>query len=214
MLTEKERNLIAYCEQAWFLEGRLPTPETLIEKFDYTPKALNQVLHDEEVVKSFEARGMPIVEGRDLTPEQITVINTMLNLADQRSERKKLSEMGISAKTWAGWKKNPKVQAYIARRSTSLLRESLPDAHLALVDNVRRGDLGSLKFLYEVTGTYTGNEKQLDIRMILEKVLEIIQTHVTEPATLLAIANDFKLLVALDKPGTIDTVVQQQTLEL
>lgn len=211
MLTEKARNLLAYSESEWFSRGVMPTPETLCEIFDITPKALKVLLDDDEVKKSFAARGMPIVEGRSLTPEQITVINTMLNLSDTRSERKKLADMGVSASVWNGWRKNPAVREYMVKVTENLLKESLPDAHLALVDNVRRGDLGSLKFLYEVTGHYTGSEKQIDIRMILERVFEIIATHVTDAGTLQEIARDMKLLVALDEP---DKVVHSQQLEI
>ena len=43
-LSEKERRLLSYIEQEWFLRGSYPTPETLCGKFDLTPRVLNGIM--------------------------------------------------------------------------------------------------------------------------------------------------------------------------
>jgi len=206
MLSENHRRMIAWSEQAWFLHNRLPTPEELREKFRLTATKVQEFLLNEEVVASFEARGIPTIEGRDLLPEQVLAVNTVLNLFDTRSERKKLSDMNISPMKWEGWKNNPSFMRYYSSRAEKILGDAVPDAHMALVENVRRGDLGSVKFLYEITGRYTGKDASMDPRMIINKVFEIIARHVRDPETLKSIAQDLSLLVALDNPGSISPV--------
>jgi hypothetical protein len=203
--TELERQIIGFCESEWFLKGSKPTPETLCSKFGMTPKAINTFLERPEVRQSFNSRGIPHIEGRDLTAEQITVINLILNLHDARSEKKKLADSGVSARTWEGWKRDPKVREYMRSRSEDILNGAIPDAHLALVDRVRAGDMGALKFYYEMTGRYTGQNAQLDPRILLTKVFDIIAKHIQNPIILQAIATDFQLLAGLDQTANLNT---------
>lgn len=211
-LSDLQKRLIAYSEMMWFQYNRLPTPDELCSQFNLSAKALNKILADEDVVKSFEGRGMPVVQGRDLTPKQVTAINTILNLADQRSRRKKLQDMGISETIWNGWQQNPSFAMYFADRAEKILGDSIPEAHLALVDNVMHGDISSIKLLYEITGRFKSGESGADPRVIINKVFEIIAKHIQDSDVLDAIANDLALLVALDRPSSITPVAAPQVV--
>ena len=213
-LSELERNLINFCETRWFLEGSLPTPETLQEKFRLTPKALQKILSKDLVVKSFEGRGMPVVEGRTLSPDQITAINTVLNKADGRSDAKKLRDMGVSPQQWAGWKQRADFKEYYRKRAENIFNEALPDAHLALVDRVSNGDLGAIKFYYEVTGHYTSEGKAVDLKMVLNRVFEIISLHIKNPEQLAAIGGDLLKLAGIDQPDIVVEEDAPKQLEL
>lgn len=206
MLNELERQIIGFCESEWFLRGALPTPETLSNNFNKTSKWVTEFLQKEEVQASFKARGIPVIEGRDLSAEQITVINAMLNLSDTRSERKKLADFEITARVWEGWKKDPKVREYMRARSEDILNGAIPEAHLALVDRVRTGDISALKFYYEMTGRYTGQQQGMDPKVLLGRVFDIITKHVTNPVQLEAIAADFKVLAGLDSAANMSNV--------
>lgn len=202
-ITELQRKIIARCESTWFSEGRLPTPEVLRAEFNLTSRALNDILGDELVQKSFEARGIPIIEGRSLTPEQITAINTILNFADTRSEKKKLQDMKISPGQWNGWRQNPAFKEYLLNRSEGILGDSIPDVHLALVDRARNGDLGAIKMVYEMTGRYKADGPQMDPKALLNKVFEIISRHVQDQNALLAISSDFAQLAGIATPDSV-----------
>lgn len=203
VLTELERKLINWTESKWFLEGVLPTPEQLRDKFDLGPKQLMAILNKEIVVKSFQGRGMPVIEGRTLTPEQITAINTILNTTDTRSEKKKLQDMNISAVQWNGWKQSKQFKEYYRARVEKIFGDALPDVHMALRERAVNGDLGALKFYYEITGHYRGNEAGVDIRMIIERVFEIISLRVKDADTLSAIAGDLLKLAGVDSVSSI-----------
>jgi len=203
VLSELERNLINFCEAEWFLKGSLPTPETLLDKFKLGPKRLNEILAKDLVIKSFEGRGMPIVEGRDLPQEQIIAINEILNKTDTRSDKKKLQDLGISAQQWNGWKQSARFKEYYKKRVEAIFGDALPDVHMALMDRAVNGDLGALKFYYEVTGHYTGDGRAVDLKMILEQVFRIISIHVKDSSQLAAIGGDLLKLAGVDSNGTL-----------
>lgn len=204
-LTERDRRIIAYCEQAWFLHSKRPSLSDLASRFNMSTKAVESFFSNEIVQKSFEGRGVPILQISEISSDQILVINTMLNLSDTRSERKKLADFGVSAATWEGWKKDPKIADYMRNRSEQILAGAIPDAHLALVDKVRAGDMSALKFYYEMTGRYTGRDAGLDPRALLTKVFDIIAKHVQQPEILQAIATDFTLLAGVDQLGNMES---------
>lgn len=204
VLSDKERNLINFCETEWFLKGVLPTPETLLEKFNLTPKQLNDVLQKDIVQKSFIGRGMPVIEGRDLPQDQIIAINTILNMTDTRSQKKKLQDMGISAQQWNGWKQSARFKEYYKKRVEAIFGDALPDVHMALMDRAVNGDLGAVKFYYEITGHYTGDGKAVDLKMILEQVFAIISIHIQNPSQLAAIGGDLLKLAGVDSMANMD----------
>lgn len=212
-ITEAERKLITYCEMQWMINSKLPSPDNLCERFGISPKKLQGMLSRGPVKASFEARGIPIgTVGHGLTAEQVLAINTVLNLADTRSERKKLSDLGIPAMKWAGWKKDPAFMAYYSELSNKAFLEAIPDSKMALVDNVRRGDLGSIKLFYEMTGVHDPNRGAVDPRELMNRVFEIITLHVRDPQVLLSISQGMvKLAQQLDgSTAPVATIVDQR----
>jgi hypothetical protein len=203
-ISDLERRLVSYCESQWFSKGAMPTPELLCTEFDLSKKQLNALLSKEEVKQSFEGRGMPIVQGRELTPDQLTAINTILNFADTRSEKKKLADMDITPKVWDGWRRNPAFKEYMLQRTEGILGDSIPDVHMALVDRARNGDLGAIKMVYEMTGRYKQDQGELNPRVMVEKVFEIISLHVQDPVVLRSISNSFAKLIGVDPTDTLE----------
>lgn len=207
--TPKERQIISHLEMGWFLHGSLPTPKELSDKFDMTQSAVGAFLNRPEVQQSLAARGMPQIQhASGLTSEQVGIINEIMNLSDTRSERKKLSDRQITPKQWDGWKQDPKVKQYMAARAEEILGGAIPDAHLALVDKVKAGDMGALKFYYEMTGRYTGQNQGIDPRQLLTRVFDIIAKHVNNPIALNAIAEDMTALMgqtSLDQGASLNT---------
>lgn len=200
-----EVDIIAFIGMHWLSEGRLVSPIEISEKFQLPLNKVNNIITSPQFKKSLYSRGIPSWEAAGLTPEQITVINTLANPMDNRAERKKLESLGVSAAKYQGWKKNPAFEAYRAKLHEDLLREAIPDAHFALVENVRRGDLNSMKLLYEMTGRFT-QTGPADLKSTLIRVFEIIAKHITDSNVLLAIANDLK---SLDQPvNVVGSVIQ------
>ena len=129
----------------------------------------------------------------------------MMNLSDTRSNRKKLADMGISAEQWNGWKQQPAVQQYMLNVSERQLSDSIPDAHMALLDRVSSGDISALKFYYEITGRYTGQNGGMDPRMLVNRIFDVIAKHVTDPVILNSISTEFLTLLNLDQAAKVVT---------
>ena len=194
VLTTGEKSLLSYFEQNWFLHGSLPTRELCVKS------GLGGVIFDKAIKnpafkEALERRGVATKNSAILTPEQLTTANVMLDLRDNRSQRKKLQECGVTTAKWEGWLRDPNFRQYLQTRAENLLGDNLHESHLALLDRVRSGDIGAIKYFNEITGRYVpaGNEK-VDVNGILMKVLEIIQRHVTDGSALDLIARDFMLL--------------------
>lgn len=193
-LTSTDKSLLSFFEQSWLLHGSLPTREQVV-KAGYGGAIYDKALKNQTFKDALGRRGISLGSSAILTPEQLTVANVMLDLRDNRSQRKKLSECGVTTAKWEGWLRDPAFQQYLRSRAEAMLGDNLHESHLALLDRVRSGDIGAIKYFNEITGRYvpSGNEK-VDVNGVLMKVLEIIQRHVTEPSQLDAIARDFMLL--------------------
>lgn len=194
-LTSSERELLSFFEQVWFLNGILPTRDACV-KAGFGGVIFDKAIKSETFKAALERRGVVNKENPSvLTPEQLTAANVMLDLLDNRSKRKKLSELNISTAKWEGWLRDPHFRQYLQTRAENLLGDNLHESHLALLDRVRSGDIGAIKYFNEITGRYVpaSNEK-VDVNGVLMKVLEIIQRHVDDPLILDNIARDFLLL--------------------
>jgi len=191
-LDETERRIVAVIEENWMGYARLTSPRTIAESFSISEIAASKLLQRENVREALNSRGIPQIEGAGLSPDQVTAINVVVNPIDTRSRTKKLQEMSISPSKWSGWLKQPNFKEFLAQRSTDLLNDAIPEAHMALVDNVMRGDFQSIKFLYEMTGHYDSNKSGVDIPSFLNRVFDIISEHVKNPQVLLAIANELQ----------------------
>lgn len=206
-LSEFNRRVVATIEESWMSHASIPSPREIAEAFGIPESRASQLLTSDEIVGVLKSRGIPTTSAAGLNPEQVTAINTVINPMDTRSRRKKLQEMDISAAKWAGWMKQPKFKEYYALQSKVLLEEAIPEARLALVDNVFRGDLGSIKYLNEMTGEYRGDTAQVDLPALTQKIIDVLQTHIKDPELLLAISKD---ILGLASPATVRGEVIEQ----
>ncbi len=206
-LSNEEYDLLNYFEQFWFTEGKLPTKDFIVTECLVDEGFYTRAIKKREFREGLVSRGIPLRElpasgdstaamnGRGLSEQQLTVANMMLDLLDTRSQKKKLADAGVSSAVYQSWLRDPTYQSYIRARSENLLGDNQHEAHLALVDRVRSGDVSAIKYFNELTGRYVPNAKNnVDIRLVLVRVMEAIQKHVSNPAEQEAIANDLLAL--------------------
>lgn len=127
-----------------------------------------------------------------LTPLQLIVANAMLDLVDTRSQKKKLQDLGVSTSKYNMWLKDPVFQGYLRDRAEAMLGENQHEAHLALLDKVRMGDMKAISYYNELTGRYTqstqaqtGTNVVLDFKNLMIRVLEIINDEVDGPTAII-----------------------------
>ena len=196
-LTPTQFDAVIYIEEFYYRNGRTPTNFELAGNFGKSEQVVAKWF-DDAMYEALEMRGIIYNKSTNgLTADQLLVANTMLNLADGRSQKKKLQDLKISAAQYSAWTRDPVFQDYMRTRAEQMMGDSLHEAHLALIDNVRHGDLGSLKLYYEMVGRWsTKTANEVNIEFVIIKLMEIIQKHVKDPAILTAIAEEITGLTA------------------
>lgn len=213
--TLREWDLICFVEEFWHEHKGFPSNDTIKENvsgFSNTDE-LDSELYSPIVRKFLTNRGIDygVSVSQDevetgkfktknpsrLSDKQIAVINTLLNPLDQRTLNKKLADLGVSPTTYQGWIKQKRFSDYMRARSEELFSDAMPIAHAALMDKVAKGDMRAIKFFYEMSGRFTGanNEEIINIRMLLARVIEILQRHL-DVNTLRVVANELGSLAA------------------
>jgi hypothetical protein len=210
-LSSVENDFLNFLEQFWYEHGSLPSKDYCNEILgEYDTNSLWKCFSRADFRDALLSRGVSLrgtdfassglaAKGRVLTEMQLAVANTMLDLRDNRSAKKKLQDLGISTQQYEGWLRDPAYQQYITQRAENALGDNQHEAHLALVGRVRSGDVSAIKYFNEITGRYVPNRvSNLDISVVLMRVVESVQKHVTDPAIQEAIAQDLMALAQAD----------------
>jgi len=195
-LTEKEFDLINFIEQAWLLHGAIPSAARIKELDLCSESFYKQLLDREDVRRNLLARGIRFTDNKGvLTEQQLTAANVMLDLTDNRSRKKKLADLRIPTQLWESWLSDPAFQNYLRERSERIIGGNQHEAHLALLDRVRAGDMSAIKYFNEITGRYVPSRgDSVDLPALLMRILEIIQRHVTNNDEISQIADDLLML--------------------
>ncbi len=213
-LTEKQHALLSFFQQEWLLNGAIPSREKCTssgicnDQF-YTSTIKLPTFRIALDVRGISPKALDSVSGmlsKGLTEQQLVCANIMLDLLDNRSQRKKLQELSIPTQTYQSWLRDPAYQEYIRARSENLLGDNQHEAHLALLDRVTSGDMVAIKYYNEITGRFTPQQANggANVREVLQAVITIIQRHVIDPNTLTRIAED--LLALSSAPESAERV--------
>lgn len=167
------------------IPSRYLTPEGTPDK---TLTSLNQPSVGEEVSAQNDWKNLA------LTPLQLLTANTMLDLVDQRSDRKKLNDLNVTSKQYQAWLSDPKFSGYMAQRAEALINHGAQhNAMVALLDRVNAGDIQAIKYYHELIGRHQPNSASsrelqeaqralADLNALMVQIVEIIDDEVDGPA--------------------------------
>lgn len=216
-LSDDASRLLNYFEQAYLLNAQYPTKEKVFE-FGITPQQYEAALKNQDFLEALERRGLPnpvsdIYQGI-LSPQQLALANALLDLHDNRSQRKKLQEFNVSTAKYNAWLRDPAFKTYLQRRAENFLGDNAHEAHLALVDRVKSGDISAIKYYNEMTGRFvpSSSKAPVDINAVLMQVIEAIQMRVKDPEVLVALSDD--LLAIAHRSGSVPTPERVQPLNV
>lgn len=189
----KEKNYIAYCEKFYFLNNSgFPSNEQAALALNYSTTEVAYFLKNLKVQEALDIRGLPYhsagAQG-ELTPLQVAAAITVVNFADERPVDRKLDELGVTPSQYYAWLDNPQFRDFVNHRADSTLRNVRHEALTEFAKLVRKGDLGAIKYYFELTGQDRNHEVQ-NLQSLLGFLIEIIQKHVRDPATLAALSKD------------------------
>lgn len=219
-LTEEEE-FLNFLEQYWYTYGQIPSQERAAE-LGITKELWQSSFENSEFRKQCLDRGIslrglkleqspvgePLWRQQMLTEEQLTVANVLLDITDTRSSKKKLQDLGISTAKYQSFLKDPTYQEYVKQRAENMLGDNQHEAHIALIDRVRSGDMSAIKYFNEITGRYVPSRGEADVNvaMILMRVIDIIQRYVKDPMIQESIAQEF--LVLSEPVRTVQAAVE------
>lgn len=129
-----------------------------------------------------------------LTAEQIGLVTILANVGDGKDLKRKLRDAGISWSKFEVWLKQPSFSAFYHKRMGDTVKDMIPFAQQQIAAKMASGDLGAIKFGYELTGFYNPNDKkQVDAQALIQIILDVIEEEVTDSSKLKAIANKIQL---------------------
>lgn len=212
-LTKEQYDLLLYFEQYYWRRGGLPTYEQITsEGIELEETFYLETWNNSRFLDGLRGRGIPehlldvrrgAFNGKILTEKQLTVANALLDVLDKRSRLKKLTELGVSTAEYNSWLRDPVYRQYCLDRAEDLLGSNQHIAHTALIDRVSQGDLGAIKYFNALTGRYRDQASRGGVEVNVQNnygmeqvvaIIEIIQRHVKDPATLAAIGDDILAL--------------------
>jgi hypothetical protein len=179
------------------------------KEYGYSDEQWQSYVSNPLIIKALDTRGInvlhlvpnaPEVKSK-LTPLQLVVANTVLDLADTRSHKKKLQDAGVTTYQYQSWLRNPDFSNYLKERAEGLIGDVQHEALLALVDRVQSGDMKAIEYYHEMTGRFVrdkGNNNSTsnhDLQGMIVRIIEIIVDEVHDQETALRISDRLKGLV-------------------
>lgn len=227
VLNENEIEFVSTMHQHFTLTGKMFDEGEAVSDYYYKVDEYHKFLENPMVIAALRERGvitrsLPPVgkeleklsgglerRAKLLTPQQLIVANMMLDTVDTRNEKKKLQDLGVSTATYQAWCQDPVFRDYLVARAERLLGIAQADAHLALVDQVKSGNIQAIKYYNELIGRFTQDKggvnvsvnsgTRQDFNYVLHQILEIIQDEVDDPQAKIRIGERFKDLITKAK---------------
>ena len=219
-LTLAELDLVTVFHYEFGLNGEI-NKDAISAEYGYSVDELTDALSKEHIRAALDERGvkldrapvgltaspvgkspMPTIKAPKLTPKQLIVANMMLDLTDNRSDKKKLQDCGVTTSQYQMWLRDPNFSKYLQDRAEALIGDMQHEAMLSLADNVRAGKMDAIKYYHEMTGRYvqqsTANAaggSNVDFQNMVIRIVEIIIEEVDDPAVASRISDRLKGLV-------------------
>lgn len=205
ILSREEREVILFMERYHAENGAVPEDSTVhayLRTIDVECN-LDALKENSLFLKSMEVRGIDVkLKYGQLSAKQMAAVSVMMSYIDRRSDEKKLRDLGLSTKEWAAWLQDETFARYLNNYSERLITNSVHEAHLGLIRSMRSGNTASIKLYYELTGRHTeAATNVVDPKLLIYKIIEIIQKYVKEPDTLSKLSTE---MLALS--GVVDQI--------
>lgn len=197
MLSPDELTVLAYWEQEFFTSGRTPSANDTLKATRLSAAVVGRVLRSENFITACANRGIDArADAKLLTPEQLALANSLLDLTDTRTPTQKLKALEIPPRRYSAWQKQPAFRNYMQNRAEELFGDAMPEAHTALMRNVQQGDLPSIKLFYEISGRWSSKTVgELNVEFLMMKIIDILTRRLSgHPEILETIADDLAML--------------------
>lgn len=193
--------LLSNAYALYVLEGTYSN-DSLQRRTGMVPGTIAKVLNSPEFKHALKIRGVEL-NATGLTHEQELCLQILTDPSDGKTLGQKLKLAGVTYAKYRAWMKQPIFKLQMDTLTAGLL-SSNADALVQLDRLANEGDLGAIKFKFELNGLYDPNKQQnIDIVAMMGKMLEIITKYVRDPETLNNVAGELGQLAQDLKIGEV-----------
>lgn len=190
-LSREKHDFVTYVEGQYLLHDGPPTRKVAAHQFGVSEQRIQTLYSDPDVIAALRERGI-FLKGQTgpsagiLTPEQLMYVNAILDTANPKTRKTVLRELGLNYQTVQAWGRDPAFQNYLRERAENLIPDAVPEAHIALMNNVMRGDMSAIKLVYEMNGRWSSKTVgELNVEFLMQKIIEILTSELSDnPAVL------------------------------
>ena len=184
--------VVAAFDAAFRVSGQKPSiaeVQKLIPKT--SPFAIKQAIASPSFVEAMEARGVGWVAEDGLSPQQAATLNILEDFSDSRKLSSKLKAVGVTRVQFNGWLRDPVFRRMYEDRVEGHLRDAQITALATIMQNAENGDQKAAEKVLEIGGRYNPQAQDLqNARTIVQSLVESVQRHVKDEATIKAIIAD------------------------
>ena len=212
-LTKDDKQIAASIQQYSIIHDKLPNVDELSDYTGYTVEVIYatmakpnfEMILSQLGMDTFHPKSHGVNPRKVLTPIQVMAANSVLNFHDKRTLRQKLGDFGIKTSTWNGWMDtNWALQEYVQKKAGGDLMKLDYITNVKLAEAVGEGDMIAIKLVKELTGKHTPRiQVDLNVGLLLTRLVEIIQVRVEDPSLRAIIANDVRELGKELMPGGV-----------
>lgn len=201
-LTEKQVQGITYVQQAHLKTGQAPTAEKLAEVVGVTVETARKWYGSLEFKYMMDQLGIPNGYDSDvMLPQQVIILNSLLDLNDKRSKREKCEDAGISLAKLDAWMRDPMFKQHYADIVMRKFSDADPAARMALLKNIESGNQKAIEFFFEMTGQFQRSVRHdVNLEGFVSGLVEVLQARIQDPVLLEQIAGDMELLMQGKRP--------------
>lgn len=141
-------------------------------------------------------RGVDYSGTRTISAEQEMAIAIMAT-PDGRPFEQKLKSAGVAPSRWRAWLKQKYFKETWEAAGGNMLKDHEIDMVVALTGQALRGDVGAIKYAFEVSGKHNpARQTNVDATIVISQILEIVQEEVKDVATLQRIAARMQMVAS------------------
>lgn len=184
---ERIENTISIIARRLYLRTGAYNAEKIAEEWDDTVSVVPTVefIRDYTATAAFKSKLDKIggLERNGITAAQEALISTLIS-PDNRSLTFKLKKHKIPWVTFQGWLQQPKFMEQLTLSAEQALEASKAFSLIQLVRKVNQGEQKAIDTALAMTGRWDPtNRKQVDAQKLVQVILSVIDSEVTDPDT-------------------------------
>lgn len=192
------RRALTVYHQFFDQNGRVPAPREAYALWPSIPeKTYAACAAEDEFIRALELRGISADPTEALTDLQHLTIMKLTDPSDRRTERAKLSQLGVSWPRYQGWLKNPAFVKAKNQKVEEMFADVADVALMRLRGNVEAGEQRAVEFALAASGRYNpANLAIEDARQVILLIVEAVMRRVDDPAVRQGILDEVRALSA------------------